>query len=363
MPEALRPMQASPTLKTKIDPRRIRRLRESMALLVGSFEQFARRAPGCFSLLTVAGLFALALATLSPSYDTKDDPWMAMFAAGKGASLGPDEHLVFTNVVIGLAVKFLYTVLPAIAWYGLYLTTTQYLALAAILYGVIASGYSRLRLALFALFFAIVGIVYFNNVQFTSTAALAAQAGLLLWLVAAQRRQANPQSRMIAQLASGLALLVLASLIRLESMIGTVLIAVPAVAITIWPLRKATLIPLVASATLGAAMISGFAAYNDAYYNRDPGWREFLRFNKTRVKFNDYGWTRYTPETAHVFGAVGWSENDHALIADWFFDNAQVYSEAHLEQVLDSYPWHERRQTMADQCERCCWINRCGPHC
>ncbi|HEY4311679.1 MAG TPA: hypothetical protein VGN12_19695 [Pirellulales bacterium] len=340
-------MQASFKTQTEHAPRRMKRLRASVALLVAGFERFARRAPARFSLLTVAGLFALALVTLSPSYDTKDDPWMAMFAAGKGASLAPDEHLVFTNVVIGLALKFLYTALPAVAWYGLYLAATQYLALSAILYAVIASGYSRLRLALFALFFAIVGIVYFNNVQYTSTAALAAQAGLLLWLVSVEGRQSNPRSSMIAQLACGVALLVLASLIRLESMIGTVLIAAPAVAVTIWPLRKGTLMRLMASAALGAVVVLGFAVYHDAYYNRDPGWREFLRFNKTRVKFNDYGWTRYTPETAHVFDAVGWSENDHALIADWFFDNAQVYSEAHLERVLESYPWPQRRQTPA----------------
>jgi hypothetical protein len=61
------------------------------------------------------------------------------------------------------------------------------------------------------------------------------------------------------------------------------------------------------------------------------------------VKFNDYGWTSYTPRTADVFAAVGWSENDHAMIAHWFFDDPELYSEARLRSVLDAHPWKTER--------------------
>ncbi len=62
-------------------------------------------------------------------------------------------------------------------------------------------------------------------------------------------------------------------------------------------------------------------------------------------KFNDYKWTSYTPQTANLFSAVGWTQNDHAMIAHWFFDDPLLYSEAHLRSILQAYPWKTERLT------------------
>ncbi len=326
----------------------LRQLRAWAESLATKCENAARRAPLRFSLLVTAGLMAIVFASLAPSFQSNDDPQMAMIAAGKGACLAPDEHLIFTNVVIGQTLKSLYTVCPSIPWYAGYLYLVQYLAQVAILYCTLAAGYSRLRLGMYLLFFATVGVFLLNNLQFTTTASLAAQSGALVCLLALRRLTAVPADRVGTLLGSGVALLLLSSLIRLECFYLTSLVVLPAtVCLVGWPPRRAVLLPAGVTGGVCLALVLGLAAYNDAYYQRDPAWAQFLSYNKLRVKFNDYEWTSYTPQTAQVFDQVNWSANDHAMIAHWFYDDPVLYSEARLQRVLDGSPWRARRLTAA----------------
>lgn len=323
-----------------------RRLYDWTESLAKKCENMARHAPLWFSLMTVAVLLAFAFASLTPSFQTNDDPQLMMIAAGKGACLAPDEHLVFTNVVIGQILRSLYIACPAISWYAAYLYLVQYLAQVAILYCSIASGYTRLRLGLYLLFFATVGTFLFNNLQFTTTASLAAQSGALMCLLALRKMMTVPACRVRWLLGGGVSLLVLASLIRLECFYVTSLLALPAATCLVgWPCRRAVLLPAIGTVSVCLAIVLGFAAYNDAYYERDPDWSRFLRYNKLRVKFNDYGWTSYSPRTAHVFKQIGWSQNDHEMIANWFYDDPELYSEARLQHVIAGFPWRGQQLT------------------
>ena len=93
--------------------------------------------------------------------------------------------------------------------------------------------------------------------------------------------------------------------------------------------------------------------YNRMTYEHDPRWRELIGYNTLRVKFNDYGWTRFTPQTAKIFSAVGWTENDHDMIAHWFFDDPAVYSEWHLRSIVEAYSWKTARLSMDYYWEFC----------
>lgn len=280
------------------------------------WEQLGTRAPLLFSLFTVGFLFAAVFALIVPSYQTNDDPLLAMIASGTGMCLAPDEHLIFSNVAIGHLLKCLYTTFPSVPWYAAYLYAAQYLAQVALLYCTISRGYTRLRLTMYLLLFSAVGVFLIARIQFTTTAALVAQAGALLCLFALHERIYHPGSRVAKLLGGGTALLLLSSLIRLECFFVTALIAAPAaICLVGWPLRRAILIPAAISGSVCLALVLGFAAYNHAYYQQSPDWADFLRLNRLRVKFNDYEWTAYTPETRHVFHEVNWSQNDHAAIS------------------------------------------------
>jgi hypothetical protein len=329
----------------------LNRLRAGVVWLATRSEDTARRAPLRFSLLVTAGLFAMVFVSLAPSFQSNDDPQMAMIAAGKGACLKPDEHLIFTNVIVGQILKVLYVACPSIPWYGAYLYLVQYLAQVAILYCTISQCYTRLRMRLYLMFFASVGLFLLNNLQFTTTASLAGQGGILLCLLTLQTSM--PKRRVWQLLGSGVALLVLVSLIRLECFYLTLLVALPtAVCLNGLPGRRSVLIAGATTAGVCLALVLGFAAYNDAYYEREPAWRSFLSYNKLRIIFNDYGWTSYTPQTAHLFAAVNWTKNDYDMIANWYYDDPVLFSEARLRQVLDSYPWRGQRLTV-DYCWSC----------
>lgn len=308
-------------------------------------EAHALRSPVTFAFATVGLLFAAFFTLLEPSFQTNDDIQLAMIASGTGIGLQPDEHLVFTSVVIGHVLKALYTEWPSVAWYSLYLYAAQYLAQTAILYCAIAAGYTRLRLVLYLLFFATVGVFLLNNLQFTTTASLAGQSGALLLLLLLVRRADAAPPQLLRRSAAGIGLLVLASLMRLECFYLTGIVSLSAaVCLVGWPLRRQVLVPAIAVVVCLAVVLT-LAAFNDAYYARDPEWQNFFSYNKLRVKFNDYECITYMPHTAHVFDAVDWSENDYEMIAHWFYEDPVVYSEARLRMAVNGHAWHSERLT------------------
>jgi len=326
-------------------------------------ESRAMRAPLMCSLLAVFALLAISVVVLQPSYDTNDDVFMTMIAAGRGFCGAPDEHLVFTNIIIGRGLKQLYTLWPDVPWYGSYLLAVHYVAQVAICYCVLATRQHRAvasvppdrtlsrrhsfrrRLGLYATYFVIVELVFLNNLQFTTTAFLAAQAGLfLLWLVARLRAQQQPAAEVVS-LCAAVALIVVAGMIRLEGVLMALVVAAP---LAIYLARHVSLrawFPSARGAVFAAMLVAATVAYNRLEYEQDPRWSGFYAYNQLRCKFNDYRWTSYTPQSADAFSAVGWTQNDHEMIANWFFDDPELYSEAKLRSVLDAHPWKATRLT------------------
>src|SRR5262249_15018753 len=70
------------------------------------------------SLILVGSLALGVVLALTPRYETNDDAAMNLVAAGRGFVERPDEHLVYSNVLIGLALKALYQLAPSVPWYG-----------------------------------------------------------------------------------------------------------------------------------------------------------------------------------------------------------------------------------------------------
>ncbi len=310
----------------------------------------AEKSPLGFALLAVLLLQSIVLVVFQPSYETNDDVFMTMIASGQGFCPAPDEHLLFTNVIVGQALKRLYTAWPGIPWYGCYLLTIHYLAQVAVLYCALtadaASRSTRLRLTLYLIYFAIVELPMLNALQFTATAFLAAQAGLFLLWLAARRRHAQPQASIVGPISAGAALLLVAGLVRLESLLMALLVTAPlGLTLARQPWRR-TLLPSAGAAALAAMLILLATAYDRRAYEQDPRWSDFFGYNELRVKFNDYQWTSYTPQTAGVFAAVHWSKNDHEMITRWFFDDPAVYSEANLRAIVTAYPWKSSRLTL-----------------
>ena len=326
--------------------KRLTRFFQNAIALRASIERFAVRNPLRYSFLSIAILFALVLSFISPFYETNDDAVMSMIASGTGIGARPDEHLVFTNFLIGFVLKFLYTIAPQISWYGVYLVFVHYLANVAATYSVLSWRYRRTIGNCFILLIATVGTQLLIRLQFTSTAMWATSCGIFTILTSLCRRRDDARQRVAGMLCTGAGLVSLGAMVRFEPfLIATLAAGIPCLFL-VWELNWKTdrtvrtwrigLITAVATIFIIAVL----QISNNAYYDRDVGWREFFAFNPYRVKFNDYQWTNFTERTKPVFDRVQWTENDYELISKhWYFDDDQVFSRENLQLIVDGYPW------------------------
>lgn len=295
------------------------------------------RRPLAASVLLGLALFGATLAVCDPFY-TNDGAVMTMIASGTGIAQAPDEHLVFTNVLVGHALKALYGRAPDVPWYGLHLLALQLASWIALFHAALLPGVGARRLALCALTYAVAGLLFVVNLQFSSTAFLAAAAGGCLWLADARPDAAGGSGWRDA---SAVALLTLGALERFDPFLlaaglflGTALLLV------------GRALPRRAIAVMAAALALAFAAraYDAHAYRRDPEWRAFREFIPLLPQITDYGRASvYDDALAPAAAAVSWSANDHRLFMQWFHADPAVYSTEALSRLIrtaaDAGPW------------------------
>lgn len=290
-----------------------------------------RARPLAAATILAACLFVATLSILDPYYETNDDAVMNSIAAGQLLTGEPDEHLVFTNVLIGLVLKRLYQTFPEGPWYGGYLLAVHLLSTIGLLFGLLRFNASGRQLVFLLVVFVLLVVPGLSHVQFTRTASLATLAGLSLFLSAVSLTR--PQSR-VYQLLCAAALIFIGSLIRWQACVLVVMLATP-IAAYVTVLRegvsRAALIR--AAAFIGATGAVCLAAwsFNQASYAQDAGWERFWRLQRFRTGVTDYRRLDFTPETKTHFDSADWSENDLRMVRDWFgFLDDEVYSDEKL---------------------------------
>jgi hypothetical protein len=319
------------------------RLRRLGRCGLAALEKLARAKPLVFSGVVVTLLFALVILLILPAYQTNDDALMSMFAAGQAVALEPDEHLVFTNVIIGKLLKLLYTHFPQMLWYGWYLVATQWISTIGLLYCFMRPRYRRLRMAGFVVYFFTLGLYFLVNLQFTSTSTLAGITGALILLLLL-RVQTLTNKEQIRLAVSALFLLVWGGLIRRETFPLSLILASPSFLAAYWfsPAKRRIAVLVCSVVVLATGCFVLAEKYDEACYS-EPAWQAYSQYNPPRAKFNDEKWGAYKPETKHIFDQVGWSINDHQMIMSWYNDDP-IYDLQNLNQILNSHPWMQDRK-------------------
>jgi hypothetical protein len=322
-------------------------------------EQFAARRPWRCALLLTPLLFALLAMIFRPAYETNDDAAMSMIAAGKLIATSPDEHLVFTHPMIGLALKGLYTLAPKMPWYGLYLLATQVAAHTVIAGLLLLYCPPRRALAWFAFWLTTVGVYFITHLQFTTTAFLAGMAGvLLLWEAArrvCERVAATPGTAavqcarpVLGLLIAGGALVLWCEMIRWYMFYLIVMMPLPAIGI--WWLWKQPGWRITAQAAGVAALVIlggyGLKEMHLAYYHADPEWRDFYEYNELRAQFNDTVKVVYNDQTRASFEQAGWTAIDMQMMSSWCYEDATIFSREKLQQIWGSRAWHAERRSL-----------------
>lgn len=270
-------------------------------------------------------LFAGACLFFTLQYQTNDDVAMNLYAAGKGLGQPPSEFLLFQHFLIGLALKFLYMHFPAFPWYGALIYLYLFVSSLTVGYVILRlnprwSGLA-LSLATFLLFY-LRAIV---SPQFTICAGYLATAGTLLFFATALRPYATTICNICA-LTIASALMILAGLVRIDSLALVLLLMLPLYGYALIRNARGTLghlVPAVCCVLLMAALLQWG---QKAYYNRSPGWEQFYRYNSVRADFVDRHKIVWNKNTKSVCQQIGWSQNDLVMLGSWFYVDPRVYS-------------------------------------
>jgi len=260
-------------------------------------------------------LFGLFLTCATSVYETNDDLMMQMIASGFHTG-HPDAHLVFTNVLIGWGLRFLYGAWAGCNWYFIYLLAVHYAALTAIAFLVVSRRGGWLFALLYVGFFLIVETRILLYLQFTTTAFLAGTAGLLLLVDGLQPGHPARWLKVIA----GIAFVSLMCLVR-EPV--ALLLAVIACPFLLERLGLAEWHRLLGTGLAFAGIFLALHGINRWAYQRDPAWAEFSEYNRMRGEIQVTTLGGFIPQAAPT---VGWSENDGWMFSHFYFSDPDVYA-------------------------------------
>jgi hypothetical protein len=287
--------------------------------------------PLLVSVLVVAAFLTASLILLPPYFETNDDAFMSLIAAGRVYTDTPDEHLLFTNVLVGLGLSALYRVAPDFPWYGSYLLAIMGASVLCLSYSLLRANVSGKQLAF------VVGLMVafllpgFAHPQFTRVAFLATLAGL----VSITGTPTAPVPRSAAW--AGAIMVILGALVRFYAALLACVVFAPVLAVRCTQAVRgcAAWRPLF---VLSGALAVGLGAdlFNRWYYARDNAWQEFYRFNALRVHFTDYARFEDNAALRRALAAAGWCRADLAMIRNWNFADPERFSVARLQSMLDA---------------------------
>jgi hypothetical protein len=290
--------------------------------------------PGLFALAIMACLFLLTLLFITPVYDVNDDPAMAMVASGVGTIDGPDEHLIYTNVLIGKLLKQLYQSAPQIPWYGCYLLLVLFVAYWLLLYVLLLLDKNFFSLSGFLLFYLATGVYFLTHLQFTSSAFLLGLSGLSLILANLFLDTIEKKHRWMKW--GGALCLIAASLIRYAAFQMLVLSSLPLLLIVSFHFfRQVKIRSYLAPAALIVIGVLGSSAYDRQYYQQDEGWQTYFKHLSATAEIINYPQIPYTDQTKPIFDKVGWSNYDFWMLKDWFYLDPETYSLARIQKFKE----------------------------
>jgi hypothetical protein len=294
--------------------------------------QFADAHRAWAALAAAIVYFTLFFLLIQSGYGANDDVEMAGLVSGYFGSGQPSMFLIHSNLAWGWLAQNLFRWQPVVNWLIVLYWVTHFLAIWALLWMMLnwrilagAKVFGWVVVLLFELYFA-------TNITFTTTAAMAALAGSGLLLTGWANRPQADQLSGGARFLGGL-LIVLSSLIRLNTLLMAVALLTPAVAVYFrqFRLRQALLsLGILTVLTLGGYVL------DRAIWNSYPNWADFERYFQTRVQLTDT--PRIANATPQDVQSVGWSANDLYMYSEWFYPDPQTYSLEKLKTLNTSLP-------------------------
>jgi len=229
------------------------------------------------------------LTCATPVYETNDD--LMMQAISSGFYTGhPDAHLVFTNILIGWALQFLYGTWGSCNWYFFLPHSGALRArFTAIAFLVVSRRGGWLFALLYIGFFLVVEMRILLHLQFTTTAFLVGTAGLLLLVDGLRPGHPVHWSKVIAGIVFGCIMCLIREPVALLLSVTACPFLLETVGLAGW--RRLLELLWFLPEYFYSCMES-----NSWAYQRDPGWAEFLEYNHMRGEIHVTALAEFIPK-------------------------------------------------------------------
>lgn len=276
--------------------------------------------------------FVMVLFFCDMKYEVSDDFIVDSVLSGAYGN-GYDEHLLFSNIILGYLLKAIYQLIPVISWYFVMHIVICFLSLTAVSYIALEQN-SRWA----GIIISIVFVTFYSDdvyllVQFTKTAAIAACAGGALFLFALMDKEHGRTAEAIWG-----AILALVGVMVRFSCIYIVLGFLFLIFLHyIWKYRKSEKIIRTSLITACACVLLLGAAYGLSFINKkiwysDKDYAMYLSYNSRRASvtdINNYGYESVAGELEKL----GIDMMDYKMIESWNFLDEDFFTEDVLKQI------------------------------
>lgn len=281
------------------------------------------------SLLINLTFLFLALLFCDMKYEVSDDFIMDAILSG---ALGHNynEHLLFSNILYGYLLKFLYSITKKISWYFVFQVVICFVSLTSLCYIVLKRNNS-----LIGLIFCLIFVSFFSDdlyilVQFTKTATVATCAGGSMFLYAIFYSEKKRKHMIIGAL-----LTLLGSMVRFQC-IFIVLIFLFIVfikyAFTIKEFNTHFFIKNLLYCIILFISVLCVMGVDKIIWNNSPSYKQYRELNELRASVTDiktYDYSSY----ASFFESKGLDEIDFHMIESWNLLDQNIYN----HEILTNY--------------------------
>ncbi len=291
--------------------------------------------PVLMAFLLNAIFLILVLLFCDMKYEVSDDYVMDAILSGAYGT-GYDEHLLFSNILLGYFLKFFYELIPVVSWYFVFQILVCFLSLWAVSYLVLEKNCHTVGILLSVLFVSFFSDDLYILVNFTKTAAVAAGAGGALFLYGFWNREKRKYSCIVL----GGILAVIGSMIRVQCIYIALAFLFLSFLRYMWDcyrqdgwkiLGRRALLGIVSCGLL-VGIAFGVQDLNKAIWKTDSSYASFLTYNTRRASVTDtrtHGYESYK-ETLEQLGI---SETDYDMIKSWEFLDEDFFTEDLLDEV------------------------------
>jgi hypothetical protein len=283
------------------------------------------KSPFVAASVLAAAAFGFGLVFLRPGYWMNDDLKIIWNVAGYPGGTQPVPFMIYSNVILGFALAPLYALPTALNWEILFLAVINLCSIWALLYCLLSSPVSGTYKLIGSAVILAGEASQTLNVTYTVTAVLACLSGICL-ILSATRAAAT---RWKLKTFSGIALVVLGALIRIQMLMLVLAIFLPGI---LFVLRAFTARRLLAAAGLTTLLVVTSYAFDRLYVASSPEWNTYYAYNAVRQQLHD---AHRLSNMHNQIRRVGWTPNDQELFARWFFPDISTYSVDNLQYLVD----------------------------